>query len=83
MEEALNHCFNYVRETANNWIRFKKTNYAYAMRFQNQIFPEKITFDGEKFGTDNISLIYKINQQTGADKSKLVTLLGIEPRLTD
>jgi len=42
------------------------------MRFQKQIFPEKITFDGGKFGTDNLSLIYKMNQQTGADKSKLV-----------
>ncbi|MDQ5889883.1 MAG: hypothetical protein QG609_376, partial [Patescibacteria group bacterium] len=32
-------------------------------------------------GTDNLSLVYKINQQTGADKSKVVTLRGIEPRL--
>lgn len=78
MEEALSHCFNYVRETAKNWIRFKNTNYNYAMRFQKQIFPEKITFDGEKFGNTKLGLVYKINQQTGADKSKVVTLQRIE-----
>jgi DNA invertase Pin-like site-specific DNA recombinase len=74
MEEALNHCFNFVRETAKNWVRLKNTNYAYAMRFQKQIFPEKITFDGEKFGNTNLSLIYKMNQQSGADKSQLVSI---------
>ncbi len=81
MEEALNHCFNFVRETSKNWVRFKKTNYNYAMRFQKQIFPEKITFDGEKFGNTKLGLVYKINQQTGANKSQLVTLPGIEPGL--
>ncbi len=79
MEEALNHCFSFVRDTAKTWVRLKNTNYAHAMRFQKQIFPEKITFDGEKFGTDSLSLIYKINQQTGTDKSKVVSLLEIEP----
>ena len=51
------------------------------MRFQKQIFPEKITFDGEKFGNTNLSLIYKMNQENGADKSSLVILPGIEPGL--
>ncbi len=79
MEEALSHCFNFVRETAKTWVRFKKTNYTYAMRFQKQIFPEKITFNGEKFGNTKLSLVYKMNQQSGANKSQLVTLQGIEP----
>lgn len=80
MEEALNHCFSFVRETANTWSRLRRTNHSHAMRFQKQIFPEKITFDGEKFGNAKLSLIYKINQQSGADKSQVVTLRGIEPR---
>lgn len=78
MEEALSHCFTFVRETSKNWVRLKKTNYINAMRFQNRIFPEKITFDGEKFGTDNLSMVYKMNQQSGAKKSQLVTLQRIE-----
>ena len=49
------------------------------MRFQNQVFPRKITFDGEKFGTTDLSLIYKLNQENGANKSNLVRLVGIEP----
>ena len=81
MEGALNHCFHFVKETSKNWIRFKEKNYPFALRFQNQIFPEKINFDGEKFGTTNLSLVYKINQQSGANKSQVVTLPGIEPGL--
>jgi site-specific DNA recombinase len=82
MEEALNYCFDYVRETSKNWLRLKNTNYNRLMRFQKQIFPEKITFDGEKFGTTKLDIVYKLNQEVGADKSALVTPRGIEPRLT-
>jgi hypothetical protein len=60
----------------------KKQNYARLMRFQKQIFPEKITFNGEKFGTTKLDIFYKLNQEVGADKSALVTPRGIEPRLT-
>ena len=81
MEEALDHCFHFVKETSKNWIRFKNTNYLFAVRFQKQIFPEKITFNGEKFGNTKLSLVYKINEQSGANKSKVVTLPGIEPGL--
>ena len=81
MEEALNYCFKFVRETSKNWVRFKKNNYSHAIRFQKQIFPEKITFDGKKFGNTKLALVYKINEQTGANKSQMVTLPGIEPGL--
>ena len=80
MEDALSYCFNFVRETSRTWLRFKKQNYERLIRFQNQIFPEKVTFNGEKFGTEHLALVYKINQQSGANKSKVVTLRGIEPR---
>lgn len=80
MEEALSHCFSFVRETSKNWLRLKETNYPRLVQFQKQIFPEKITFDGKKFGTTELSLVYKMNQENGADKSQLVTLRGIEPR---
>ncbi len=82
MEEALNHCFSFVRETSKNWVRFKETNYPRLMQFQKHIFPEKVTYDGKEFGTTQLSIVYRMNQEIGADKSKLVTLRGIEPRLT-
>jgi hypothetical protein len=49
------------------------------VRFQKQVFPEKVTFDGKKFGTTKLSLVYKLNQQNADKKSSLVTLPGIEP----
>ncbi len=78
MEEVLSHCFSFVRETAKTWVRLKNTNYPNAMRFQKQIFPEKITFDGEKFGTKKLSLVYKLNEENKFKDSNLVTLQRIE-----
>ena len=82
MEEALTYCFNFVRDTSKQWLKLKEKNYSRLMRFQKQIFPEKITYDGKKFGTTKLALVYKMNQENGADKSALVTPRGIEPRLT-
>ena len=78
MEEALSHCFNFVRETSKTWIRLKNTNYDHLVRFQNQIFPEKIIFDGEKFGTTKLGLVYKLNKENEDNKSGLVTPQRIE-----
>ena len=79
MEEALNYCFGFVRETSKTWLRLKKTNHERLVRFQNQVFPENKTFDGKLFGTASLSLIYKMNKENGANKSQLVTLPGVEP----
>ncbi len=75
MEEALDYCFNFVRQTSKTWTRLKDKNYGHLVRFQNQIFPEKINFNGEKFGTDDLSLIYKMNQDFGGNKSQLVDIV--------
>ncbi len=82
MEEALNYCFNFVRETSETWIRLKKKSYSNTMRFQKQIFPEKIHFDGKKFGTDKLSLVYKLNQENSTEESNLVTLRRVELRFS-
>jgi len=79
MEEALDYCFRFVGETAKTWLRLKDKNYSHLIRFQKQIFPEKLSFDGKKFGTADLGLVYKLNQENGDDKSKLVSLLEIEP----
>ena len=83
MEEALNYCFRFVGETAKTWIRLKNKNFGHLLRFQKQIFLEKINFDGEKFETTDLALVYKLNQENGDDKSRLVTSRRIELRLTD
>ncbi len=79
MEEALEYCFRFVRESSKTWLRLKKQSYPRLMRFQKQVFPQKITFDGKKFGTTELSLVLKMNKENGANKSQLVTLPGFEP----
>lgn len=80
MEEALSYCFDFVRNTAQTWIKLER-NYPARLRFQNKVFASNITFDGKKFGTPELSRIYKLNQEYQGKKSNLVALRGIEPRL--
>ncbi len=81
MDEALDYCFRFVNDTASVWVRLEKLP-AQRIRFQKTVFPEKVTFDGEKFGNEKMSLVYEINRQSGDDSSNLVTPPGIEPGLT-
>ncbi len=76
MEESLDYCFNFVRETAKTWLRLTHPN---NVRFQNMIFDEKPFFDGEKFGTTKLSNIYAINKESGGKKSQMVRPVGFEP----
>jgi site-specific DNA recombinase len=79
MDEALAYWFDFVRESGKTWRKLEKLP-EFRWRFQKAVFPEKITFDGKKFGTTKISLVYAINQAVTPDKSKMVTLRGVEPR---
>lgn len=81
MEEALSFCFDLVRDSARTWGDLEKMP-AQRIRFQNYAFPEKITYDGEKFGTPRLALIYALNQAQDADSTELVTLRGLEPRFS-
>ncbi len=81
MEDALNYCFEFVRDSAQTW-RELEAYPALRARFQKLVFPENIVFDGSRFGTSKTSLIYKLNEANGSDSSKLVTPRGIEPRFT-
>lgn len=82
MDEALEYCFNFVRDSGKTWKQLARTPLIRS-RFQKAIFPEKVTFDGKKFGTTKLSLIYKVNQEENLRKPKMVTLRGIEPRLQE
>lgn len=76
MEDALDYAFGFVRSTAKTW---SELGYQNKLRFQKLICKEKIKFDGEKFGTDKLSLIYAINQEYNGNKSNLGCLKGIGP----
>jgi len=71
MDEALTYCFNYVRESGKTWKKLEKLP-AIRARFQKTAFPEKITFDGRKFGTSKMSLVYELNQEKHPKKSQMV-----------
>lgn len=75
MEEALSYCFDFVRNTAKRWVKFE---YPERVRFQKMIFDGNVKFTGEKFGTGELSLVYKGNQEYQRDKSTLVTPQRIE-----
>ncbi|MGE5541350.1 MAG: recombinase family protein [Bacillota bacterium] len=81
MEEALDYCFRFVGDSSRTWIELGEDP-SFRLRFQNQLFPEKLTYDGQKFGTTKTSLIYELSQPCNDDSTKLVTPRGIEPRFT-
>ena len=78
MNEVLEYCFSYVRTSAKSWI---EADYATKLSFQKLIFADSIKYDGEKFGTPDLRLLYTINQHSRADKSSLVAPRGIGPLL--
>jgi site-specific DNA recombinase len=75
MDEALEHCFNFIRASGQTWKSLEK-NPSLRARFQKSAFPEKVTFDGKKFGTKKMSLVYELNQNPHAKKSHFVTQVG-------
>lgn len=69
MEEALSYCFDFVRNTSKQWLGM---NYDGKLRFQKIIFDENVIFDGKKFGTANLSFVYKAKELYEQEKSNLV-----------
>ena len=82
MDEALEYCFNFVRNTAETWKSLADRPES-RLRFQNLIFEENLEFLNEKFGNGKLTPIYKLYQSYLTDKSNLVALQGFEPWLTD
>jgi site-specific DNA recombinase len=78
METALSYCFEFVRDSGDTWNSFNEEP-DYRLRFQKMIFPEKVTFDGKKFDTTKMSIVYELNQTTGTDLQNLVRPPGLEP----
>jgi site-specific DNA recombinase len=82
MDEALDYCFSFIRQTAKSWLELK-TEPEKRLRFQKLIFADNIEFCEDHFGTAKLTPIYSIYQQYLVDPSLLLTLRGVEPRLTD
>ena len=79
MEKALSFCFEMVRDSGRTWTSLEK-HPEFRARFQKLIFPENIHFDGEKFGTSKLGLVYKLKEVYDADSSNLVIPRRIELR---
>lgn len=77
MEEALEYCFNEIRDTSKTWLKYAKEPEK-RIWFQNFIFEENLPFSGEKFGTAKLTPIYNIYQEYLRDPSSLVTPQRIE-----
>ena len=80
MDEALEYCFGFMRNTAETWKNFEKKPET-RLRFQNLIFKENLEFLNEKFENAKLTPIYKLYQSYLTGKSQLVTLPGVEPGL--
>lgn len=78
MEAALEYCFEFVRDTTKTWLDLEHNPQA-RIRFQNLIFKERLTFDGNKFGTTVLSPILELKETSLCEKSLLVAPRGIEP----
>ena len=78
MERALGYCFDFVRSSGDTWKSLEKLP-ELRLRFQNLIFPKNLSYDGEKFGTTAISLVYSLKETFDADSSSLVDPTGFEP----
>lgn len=80
MEEALNYCFNFIKQTSKTWL---EADFPHKLQFQKLIFKGNIEFDGKKFGTTKLSALYALNREYSGEKSHLVAPRGIEPRLQE
>ena len=77
MDEALEHAFHFIRNTGTTWTELTDRPES-RLCFQKLIFTGNIRYSGKKFGTDDLSLVYKLNRDIGCDNSQLVSLDGLE-----
>ena len=79
MEEALDYCFGFIRESSATWLKLEKKPES-RLRFQKLIFEENVEFSDEGFGNGKLTPIYALYQEYLTNESSLLTLRGIEPR---
>lgn len=78
LQGAMDYCFKFIGQPAKTWMGLEGNHHA-RIRFQNLIFKERLTFDGNKFGTTALSPIFAIKTTFPEGRSLLVAPRGIEP----
>ncbi len=81
MEKALDYCFYFVRNASKIWLDLAD-DYEARLNLQHLIFAKPLTFDGNSFGTPELSLIFAQKKNPLSDSSSLVARRGVEPLLT-
>jgi len=81
IEIAVSFATQFISDMARQWFDSK---IQIQQKFQKRVFPEGLTYQVHSgFGTPKLGLVYQINQTCRDDKTHLVALRGIEPRLPD
>src|SRR3984957_4374466 len=70
IDEALEHSFTFIRETPETWRNLEKMPEK-RLRFQSLVFEKNLPFSGEKFGTAELTPIYRIYREYERDSSTL------------
>ena len=81
MEMALNYCFHFIRNASKVWMDLAD-DYEARINLQHLIFAKPLTFDGNSFGTPELSLVFAQKKTSPDEKSFLVASTGVEPVLT-
>lgn len=71
IDDALEHCFGFIRNTAETWLGLEKKPET-RLLFQNLMFDENVIFSDGKFGTAQLTPVYKVYQEYLEDPSRFV-----------
>ena len=77
VDEIWNFGLGVLSDLSGTWENI--ANIEVKQRFQRWVFPENLTYDGEKFGTRRIACSLSIKQAKNAEVSPMVPPTGIEP----
>lgn len=76
MEQALDYAFYFIRNASKIWL---ESTYERRIGLQKLIFTKPVPFNGETFGTPELSLVYQQKKTPFLESSSLVAPGGIEP----
>ncbi len=80
LDGAVDYVFAFIKTIPDYW---KDATYQQRVKLQNAIFPEKCYFDKEKFGTPNLSHIFKAKAAFEGGKNCLVVHWRLRPALRE
>lgn len=78
VESVLKFAEYVMGNVARMWVEFSSDQ---KQRLQKVLFPEAVTWTGEEVKTDVTCGLFNLLREDSAEKTRMATLLGIEPRL--